>query len=131
MFKTEATVCEKQGSDVILSADRGKMCGCCSNMFCGTKKNTYIKTRDELGLKKGDTVALGIDSRAIVVLNILIFLVPSLIFVLIIAMGGQSRMFISFLASIAAVIVYFVCVKLFLIKKLTPGLSCKIIRRLA
>jgi len=129
VFKKEAVVEDIKDGKVILSLSRDKMCSCCSDMFCGGSKENYISVKDHLGLNKGDRVEVGLDSRIITGLNLLIFLIPSVIFILTIFVLKDFDVLLSLGCGIMGVVVYFLLIKFIIINRVKNRLSCRIIGR--
>ena len=129
MVKKEVVVIEVLGRKAKLSLDRSKMCGCCSNMFCGVK-NRYVITADipdSLQLKENDKVEIGIDSRVSLLSGVMIFLLPSVLFLAGLYLFRGTGVIISFLTGIALVSVYFFGLKLILRGREESFMKCKII----
>ena len=131
MIKKEAVVVAVKDGDLVIDAAKDKTCGCCSNMFCGAKKENHIKLKNSLDLKAGDRVELGLESYVILGLSVLMFLMPSLMFI-----GGiygfkAAGPVLSFFLSILGVMIYFIALRFAVINRLKEKLSCRIIRILS
>ena len=129
MIKKEAVVTQVKDGKVSVRVVRDSMCGCCSNMFCGVKKQNDITVEDPIGLKQGDRVEIGLDTRVSLMLSMLLFLVPCVVLVGGIYLFKNAGAFLSFLASLVIVSVYFIIVRFTVINKLKERLSCRIIGR--
>jgi len=129
MVKKEAVVIEVLAGKAKLSFDRSKMCGCCSNMFCGAKNRHVITTDipDGLQLKINDKVEIGIDSRVSLLSGVMMFLLPSVLFLAGLYIFRGVGVIISFLTGIALASVYFFGLKLILRGREESFMKCKII----
>jgi positive regulator of sigma E activity len=131
MIKREAIVVAAEDGTFTVEAARDKMCGCCSNMFCGVKKEGRLKLKSPLDLKAGDRVELGLRSSIVVGFSLLIFFLPCLILIGgIYAFKGLGPAG-SFFLSILDVGLYFILLKFAVINRLKEKLSCRIIRVLS
>ena len=130
MIKREAVVAAAEEGRVTVEAARATMCGCCSNMFCGAKRERTLTLKSSLDCKAGDRVELGLSSSVVVGFSLLVFFLPSLILVGgIYALRGLGPAG-SFFVSILGVVLYFIVVKYALIDRLKERLCCTILRKL-
>lgn len=129
MVKKEAVVIEVLSGKAKLSFDRSRMCGCCSNMFRGAK-NKYVISADipeNLQLKINDKIEIGIDSRVSLLSGVIMFLLPSILFLAGLYVFRGIGVIISFLTGIALVSVYFFGLKLILRGREESFMKCRII----
>ncbi len=129
MVKTYATVIEKKDNKAVLEFSREKMCGCCSNMFCGAKKQNIIRVDDPLGTAAGDKVQIGVESRIFVGLSVLVFLIPALVFIAGVYLLQRTGVPLSFAAGVLLVVFYFLALKFIMLDKLKKGTYCKMINK--
>lgn len=130
MFKKEALVIDKQADKVVLKILRDKMCGCCANMFCQQAGQNQLTLKDTLGLSKDDKVELGLESSICLVLSVVTFFLPSLVFIVTIYVLKDMGVLLSFLIGVCTVGIYFFLIKVFFINRVKNKLSCRIIRRI-
>ncbi|MBN2120870.1 MAG: SoxR reducing system RseC family protein [Candidatus Omnitrophica bacterium] len=130
MLKKVAVVAQAQKDKVVLSLPRDKMCGCCSNMFCGAKNENMIILKDASGLKAGDRVEVGLEGKIALFLNMLIFFIPSLVFISLVYLFRDLSIVLSFVLAVCGIILYFGLVKVSIINRFKNRLSCKIIAKL-
>ncbi|MCD6539990.1 MAG: SoxR reducing system RseC family protein [Candidatus Omnitrophica bacterium] len=124
MLKKKAKVVAKEGNKLVLSFEREGGCVGCRNFFCkvGQGKLT-VKAKGDF--KIGEEVELRIRSSSFFLLTILTFLVPSLLFILVLVFLKNLGVFLSFLLSISILFIYF----FFLNYRLRKRVFCQVARK--
>ncbi len=127
MLVRKAKVIRREENKVILDATRNKMCGCCSNLFCGANKQKNIVLEGYPELKAGDLVELGVQGKNLVLVSIFSFLVPSILFIgIIYVLEGISGPVLSALFASIGIIAYFVLIKLFVFERIKDKIRCQV-----
>lgn len=130
MFKKEGRVIEVCSDKVTVEFMRRGMCDCCHNYFCSIKdKGHYVTLDKTMDLKEGDIVEVGIKDNWILFFIFFVLFIPCIIFILSLYyfyhLGVIKSAFFSFLV----VILYWVILKITLIRKWEKKKICSIIRR--
>ncbi|MCD6583631.1 MAG: SoxR reducing system RseC family protein [Candidatus Omnitrophica bacterium] len=107
------------------------MCNRCRlNFLSSCGENTLILScPDKLSLRVGDKIEVGVKEEKFLFASLVLFFLPTLIFIFSLTILRDQHAVISFLGSLFFLGVYYVILKLIL-KKLKLNLSVKILRKL-
>lgn len=116
MFKQIVEVAEVQGSKVKVRCQRKAMCSCCSLRFaCAPRKEfIVVDANPGVSLNAGDTIEVGIEESKVFLGNVILFFVPSLIFVVLMILLRNLSVVQSVGIGIGALLVYYFLVKILL-----------------
>jgi positive regulator of sigma E activity len=130
MLKEVVEIVKVEGDKVEIEFRKNKMCSCCRmHYLCGKGENTLLIDNRDFSLKEGDKVEVGIDERQNILANIIIFLIPAIIFIgSLVGFKNQGEVK-SFFLALVAVCLYYVVVKL-LLRKHGRKFDIKILKKL-
>jgi positive regulator of sigma E activity len=127
MLRKTAVVIEKKDSKITLDIVRDKMCGCCSNLFCGAGKKNHLVLADQPGVELGDKVELLIKGSKVLLLSFICFLVPSLLFVgVIYILKDKAGNLTGFWIASFLLLMYFLMIKLFIFNRIKDKIGCEV-----
>ncbi len=127
MFTQTAEVIEVIGSRVKVRFSRQSMCSCCPMRFaCAPADDIMIVDNEKgIGVCPGDRVKVAIPEGKNIVLSVLTFLLPAVIFICILFLLEKQGAGPALVGGIAAVAVYYIALNV-LLKKVFRH-SCSII----
>ncbi len=112
MFKEIVEVSRIEGERIQVRFLRSKMCSCCSfSSICHTQDGTIWIDKPEFTLKEGDKVEVGIEERANIIANFLVFLLPSTVFLGILVLLRDRSPLFSFYVALMFVGIYYIFLK--------------------
>lgn len=131
MFKETARVTGITGKDVLLKIDRQERCGCCGNsFFClPSEREVLIPGVPDSGLAVGDRVELGIEEHAPLLVSVILFLLPVLIFMAVLIFSGYLGELKAFFTGLGAMAAYYLLLKI-VFKKVRNPVKYEILRKL-
>jgi len=130
MFKEVATIENILGDKLEVRFTRQRMCSCCKiEYLCSKGENTLIIDNINLDLSKGDKIEVGIESKKAFFATSLTFLIPILIFIIILFISSRENELLSFFLALAGVFIYYGVTKVFL-KKWDSKFQLKVLRKI-
>lgn len=130
MFKIIAVVEKTMDGKAILSISRNKMCDCCGNIFCSSKKRHTLTIENIYGLQKGDKVELGLENKWAIIFPFLVFFIPSILFISILYINQKQKEWVDMFYGVSGIIIYFIVLRVTLLKWLEEKAICKVLRKL-
>jgi positive regulator of sigma E activity len=117
MFKEIVEVESVYGKSIEISFEKKKSCDCCRiASLCNPRRQSVRIDAGSFSLNKGDRIEVGIEETKVLCASILLFLLPAVFFVgVLAALQGISEL-VSFFVAFLAVCVYYVLIKLVLRK---------------
>ncbi len=130
MFKETVDVIEACDSKIKIKFTKKEMCSCCKlSDLCGMGQETLILDNDQIILKTGDKVEIGIEEKKTLLASLIMFFMPSLLFVSSLVIFKSHGEALSFSIALLALCIYYVCVKLML-RKIGKKFNLKILRKI-
>ena len=130
MLKEVVEIAGVYGDKVKIKFTRNQMCSCCRmQQLCGGTKETLTIDNCGFKLNESDKIEITIDEKKTMLANIIIFLVPGIIFILGLVIFKARGEVMSFFLALILVCIYYVIVKLIL-RKYGKKFDIKIIRKL-
>ena len=130
MFKETVDVIDSSGNKVEIKFNKRKMCSCCRMYnICGRGEGTLIIHNPGLSLKEGDKIQIAIDEKKTLLANIIIFLIPTIIFMACLVATQRKGEAVSFFLALGAVFIYYGVAKM-LLKKHGERFKVKILQKL-
>lgn len=129
MFKEVVEVIEVLDKKVKVRFEKNKACLCCNvSQICNRGDGILIIPKRAWDLKSGGRVEISIDERKVFLANLLLFLLPLVIFITTLILTKGSQELFSFLYGFLAIFIYYVLVKIIL-KKHGHKFDVKILRK--
>jgi len=130
MFKEIVNVIESWDNKVKIRFTKKEMCSCCKlSDLCGMGEETLILNNDQLTLEAGDRVEIGIEEKRTLLASLIMFFMPSLLFVSSLVVFKSRGKLLSFSIALLTLCIYYICVKLILRKK-DKKFNLKILRKI-
>ncbi|RKY45328.1 MAG: hypothetical protein DRP81_04120 [Candidatus Omnitrophota bacterium] len=132
MFNREVVqIVEIDNNKVKIRFPKKSMCSHCRlNFLCSYRESTLTLPRtDNLSLRVGDKVEVGVEEEKFLFTSLVLFFLPTLIFIFSLMILSYQHAVISFLGSLFFLGLYYIVLKLVL-KKLKLNPSVKILRKL-
>ncbi len=129
MLRKKAKVVAKEADKLILDFERETSCKECKNIFCGAKREGKIILRTKDDFKIGEEVELVLRGSSLVLLSVIIFLIPTLLFIGVIILFNKEGTFLSFSLGLGSLFFYFLLLKFILRSKLKDRFSCQLVRK--
>ena len=130
MFKELVKVENILGNKLEVRFTRSKMCSCCKiEYLCSKEANTLIIDNIGLDLRKGDQIEVGIESKKAFFATSLTFLIPMLIFIIILLVSFRKNELLSFSLALAGIFIYYGIMKVFL-KKWDSNFQLKVLGKI-
>jgi len=130
MFKEIVKVENVLANKLEVRFTRQKMCSCCKiEHLCSKGESTLIIDNIGLSLSKGDEIEVGIESKKAIFASLLTFLIPIVIFIIILFISPRKNELLSFFLAIAGVFIYYGITKVFL-KKFGTRFQLKVLRKI-
>lgn len=131
MFKETARVTGLTGKEVLLKIDKQERCGCCGNsFFClPSEREVLISGTPDSGLAVGDRVELGIEEYAPLLVSVMLFFLPIVIFIAALMFFGYLGELKAFFAGLGTMAVYYLLLKI-MFKKIKNPVKYEILRKL-
>ena len=130
MFKEIVSVIEAWDSKVRIKFTKKEMCSCCKlSGICGMGTEALVLENNQLTLKAGDNIEIGIEKKKTLLASLIMFLMPALLFVSSLVFFKNYGEALSFYLAILVLCAYYVVVKLLLRKK-SKEFNLKILRKI-
>jgi positive regulator of sigma E activity len=119
MFKELVEVVEVEGRKITARCPKKSMCSCCSlRSLCGPHQERIVLDSNLLtNIDVGDIIEVGMEEGKIFLGNLILFFIPSLIFVLVMVVLKDLLVMQSFIVGIGILFLYYSIVRVFLHKK--------------
>jgi len=130
MFKETVEVVDVFADKVKIKFTKKLMCSCCRlSGLCRSGDETLLLDNPGIALKTGDQVRIAINEKKSLLANIIMFLVPGLVFISsLIVFAGYGEL-MSFFLAIVVVCLYYIVTKL-LMKRYAKHFNIKILKKL-
>ncbi len=130
MFKEIVSVIEAWNNKVKIKFTKKEMCSCCRlSGVCGMGTEVLVLDNDRLTLRAGDNIEIGVEEKKTLLANLIMFLMPALLFVSSLVFFKNYGETLSFSLAILVLCIYYVSVKV-LLRKRKKEFNLKILRKL-
>ena len=130
MFKEIVSVVDTLNDKVKVKFIKKEMCSHCKlSDICGMGKEVLTLEDNQLSLKAGDNIEIGIEEKKTLLASFIMFFIPALLFVSSLVFLKNYGEALSFSLAILILCIYYVVVKLILRKK-GKEFNLKILRKL-
>ena len=118
MFKEIVNVIEAWNNKVKIKFTKKKMCSCCKlSDICGMGEEVLVLDNNQLTLKAGDNIEIGIEERKTLLASLIMFFMPALLFVSSLIFFKNCGEALSFFLALSMLCIYYMITKVILRKK--------------
>jgi len=129
MHKEIVEIEEVRGKKLLIKFKKQQMCSCCRmGSLCGKGKDSILIDNNDLSLKPADKIEIEIEGKKAFFSGILIFLLPSAIFMFALTISQQLSEVRSFFLALGVVCIYYIFLKI-LLRKHGKKFNLKILRK--
>lgn len=119
MLKEKVTIVYAIGDKLTIGFKRHQMCPSCKiSDMCNRQREETLIIEKENKFKNGDIIEIGIEGKKVFLINILLFGIPIVVFIIFLAIMSNKGELIAFLTATLFLVFYYVFLRMFLyIKK--------------
>jgi len=130
MFKEVVEIIGKKENKVKVKFKRTSVCSHCKlNFLCSRDSQFIVDDDPSLDLRVGDKIEVGMEEKKSLLVSLIMFFVPALIFIFTLFFFRGQSPFKSFFIAIVFLGLYYLILRIFVIR-LTSSFNLKIIRKI-
>jgi len=130
MPKKVVQVVDVVDKKVRIKFEKQEMCSCCRlSYLCNHERETLLIDNNGFSLSEGDDVEISIDEGKSILANIILFLLPGVIFVSMLILFQKYGEVNSFFLAIGIVFIYYILTRV-IFKKYENKFTIKILRKI-
>ena len=129
MFRETVRIIGIAGDKIKVKFAKRKSCSCCKlNSLCGGEESTLLIDKPKFVFSPGDKIEVAVSEKKSIIANILIFLIPGIVFLASLVIFKSYGELSSFFLAMGVICTYYIIIKL-LLKKIAKKFYLEIIKK--